>query len=162
MHVKTLFSIATLAVSAGCASVPTGPSATAYPGTGKTFDQFRADDVACQQYALDYVGGKTPHQQAQASAVESAAIGTAIGAVAGALIGGKEGAGFGAGTGLLVGSAVGANTAGQAAYGTQRHYDTAYLQCMYAKGQKVPVTGGFVPPPGAVPAVPYPAPYATP
>lgn len=138
----------------GCATFPEGPSVIAYPGTGKTFDQFRGDDRSCRDYALEYIGGKTPHQLAQASAVESAALGTAIGAAAGALIGGGHGVGVGAGTGLVVGSAVGAGSADQSGYGTQRRYDIAYLQCMYAKGQMVPTNAGFIPPPGAVPAYP--------
>ncbi len=160
MDARISFSIATLLTLGGCASLPTGPSVTAYPGTGRSFDQFRADDAVCRQYALDYVGGKTPHQAAQASAVESAVVGTAIGAAAGALIGGGQGAGIGAGTGLVVGSAVGANAASHSAYSTQQHYDTAYLQCMYAHGDKVPVTSGFVPPPGAVPTSPYVLPHS--
>lgn len=158
MYSKTLLSMGALVALSGCATLPTGPSVAAYPGTGRTFDQFRADDTACRQYALDSVGGKTPQQAAQTSAVESAAIGTAIGAAAGALIGGGEGAGVGAGTGLVVGSAVGASSAQQAGYTTQQRYDVGYFQCMYAKGEKVPVVGGFVPPPGAVYASPYPAP----
>jgi hypothetical protein len=57
---------------------------------------------------------------------------------------------------LIVGSAVGANTAQQAGYSTQQRYDVAYLQCMYEKGDKVPVAAGFAPPQGAVYASPYP------
>jgi len=158
MYRKTLFVLGAFLAVSGCASLPNGPSVVAYPGSQKTFDQFRADDVSCRQYALDSVGGKTAQQAATTSAVESAAIGTAIGAAAGALIGGSSsGAGVGAGTGLIVGSAVGANSAQHAAYNTQQRYDTAYLQCMYEKGDKVPVAGGFVPPHGAVYASPYPA-----
>lgn len=153
MRTNSLLLIATLVVLGGCANVPTLPSVTAFPGTGKTWEQFRADDTECQQYALNYIGGKTPHQVAGASAVESAAIGTVIGAAAGALIGrGGAGAAIGAGGGLLAGSAVGAGAAQRSAYSTQQHYDSAYLQCMYAKGEKVPVTAGFVPPPGAIAA----------
>lgn len=159
MSAKTLLPLTCVAVAlGGCASFPTGPSLAAYPGTGRTFDQFRSDDMACRQYALDAIGGKTPQQAAQSSAVESAAVGTAVGAAAGALIGGKEGAGVGAGTGLIVGSAVGADSGQRAGYGSQRNYDTAYYQCMYEKGDKVPVAAGFVPPGNAVYASPYPTP----
>jgi Glycine-zipper domain len=162
MYRRTLISVGALLALAGCVNLPAGPSLPAYPGTAKTFDQFSADDAACRQYALASAGGKTAQQAAQASAVESAAVGTAVGAAAGALIGGSEGAGVGAGTGLVVGSAVGASTAQQSAYGTQQRYDAAYFQCMYAKGEKVPVASGFVPPPGAVYASPYPQPYRYP
>src|SRR6266704_3177461 len=32
-----------------CVSVPSGPSVMVLPGTGKSFDQFRADDMNCLQ-----------------------------------------------------------------------------------------------------------------
>lgn len=126
---------------AGCVSVPAGPSVLALPGTGKTFDQFRADDAECRNYAQVQTGGTTANQSANAAALKSAAVGTAVGAVAGAAIGGHEGAGVGAGSGLLIGSMAGADAAESSARGTQRHYDNAYVQCMYAKGEKVPVSG---------------------
>src|SRR4051794_8663471 len=116
MNTKVSLLIAVLLIS-GCATVPTGPGAVAYPGTGKNFDQFRADDGSCRDYALNSIGGKSPQQAAENSAVATAAVGTAIGAVAGALIGGGRGAGIGAGTGLIAGSAVGANNAQAAGRG---------------------------------------------
>lgn len=132
---------------AGCVSVPTGPSVMALPGTGKSFDQFRADDIECRNYAQVQMGGTTTNQAANDAALKSAVVGTAVGAVAGAAMGGHEGAGVGAGTGLLVGSMAGAGAAGSSAHGIQRQYDSAYIQCMYAKGDKVPVSGAvhFVP-----------------
>lgn len=127
-----------LALLAGCASVPTAPSVMALPGNGKSFDSFRFDDGDCRQYASQQVGGASND-----AAVRSAVVGTAIGAVAGAAIGGHQGAGVGAGTGLLFGSAIGAGSQQDANYGSQRQYDAAYIQCMYAKGHKVPVPGGY-------------------
>lgn len=141
---------------AGCAVVPTGPSVLALPGTGKNFEQFRSDDVVCRQYALQQVGGTSADRAAVDSGVRSAAIGTVVGAVAGAAIGGHDAAGVGAGTGLLMGSMVGAETAQRSAYGTQQNYDNAYIQCMYAKGQRVPVPASMAhsqsPAPAARPA----------
>ena len=119
---------------------PSGPDVMVLPGTGKTIDQFRYDDNACRQFAAEQTGG-TPQDAAVDSSVRSAAVGTLIGAVAGAAIGGGHGAAVGAGTGLLLGSAAGAGTANQSAYGAQRRYDTGYVQCMYAKGHRVPVSG---------------------
>ena len=127
-----------LLLLAGCASAPTGPSVMALPGTGKSFEQFRGDDAECRQYAQNQLGGNDTD-----AGVRSAAVGTAVGAVAGAAIGGREGAGVGAGTGLVVGSMAGAGTAQSSAYGTQRRYDNAYVQCMYAKGERVPVPAGM-------------------
>jgi pantothenate kinase type III len=37
--------------TAGCASAPTGPGVLVLPGSGKTIEQFRADDSQCRQLA---------------------------------------------------------------------------------------------------------------
>ncbi|WP_043287222.1 YMGG-like glycine zipper-containing protein [Paraburkholderia oxyphila] len=124
-----------------CAVVPTGPSVMALPGSGKTFDQFRNDDYNCRQFAFQQVGGTTTNQAATNSAVGSAVVGTALGAAAGAAFGGGSGAAIGAGAGLLAGSAVGMGNAQGSAYDVQRRYDYAYLQCMYANGNRIPVAG---------------------
>lgn len=143
-----------------CATVPTGPSTMALPGSGKSFDQFRFDDAECRHFALESIGGTTAERAQQDSAVRSAVVGTLIGAAAGAAIGGHRGAGVGAGTGLLVGSAAGAGAADTSAYGAQRRYDQGYLQCMYAKGHRVPVYGRYsdsrmyAPPPPPPPPAP--------
>ncbi|AWV02620.1 hypothetical protein DM992_24885 [Burkholderia sp. JP2-270] len=126
-----------------CAYMPTGPSVMALPGTGKSFDQFRADDGNCRQYAFGQSGGVSAGQASTASAVGSAAVGTALGAAAGAAFNGGTGAAVGAGAGLLAGSVVGAGAAQGSAYDIQRRYDYAYLQCMYATGNRVPVPGGM-------------------
>lgn len=136
-----LLALPTLLVLAGCASVPDGPSVMALPGTGKNFEQFRHDDGECRRYALQQVGGASAERAAVDAGVRSAAVGTVVGAVAGAAIGGRDAAGVGAGTGLLVGSMAGSESARSSAYGAQRNYDNAYVQCMYAKGQRVPVSG---------------------
>ncbi|MGE5320746.1 MAG: glycine zipper family protein [Hyphomicrobiaceae bacterium] len=135
-----IFALALLAV-AGCTTMPTGPSVMVLPGSGKSFDQFRADDQECRNYALASIGGQTPGQVAEQSGVKSAVVGTAIGAAAGAALGGHEGAGVGAGTGLLVGSLAGTGSAQASGYGLQRRYDVSYVQCMYSKGHQVPVSG---------------------
>jgi hypothetical protein len=145
----------------GCVSAPIGPSVMALPGTGKNFDQFRMDDAECRQYALRQVGGATADQAATDAGIRSAAVGTVVGAVAGAAIGGHEGTGAGAGTGLLVGSMAGAGAAQSSAYGNQRHYDNAYVQCMYAKGEQVPVSGTRSRSRQQVPNVVQPAPSGT-
>ncbi|MGH8680286.1 MAG: hypothetical protein ACREVP_02115 [Burkholderiales bacterium] len=132
-----------LLILGACATVPTGPAVMALPGTGRSFADFRADDAVCRQFAYEQVGGVTSDKAAANAAVGSAAVGTAVGAAAGALIDGASGAGVGAGAGLLVGSMVGAGMAQGSAYGAQRRYDAGYLQCMYAKGHKIPVSGRF-------------------
>lgn len=128
----------------GCVSLPSGPSVMALPGTGKNFDQFRYDDAVCRQYAYEQVGGQTANRAATDSAVNSAVVGTLLGAAVGAALDGSRGAGAGAATGLIFGSAAGAGAAQGSAYGSQRRYDNAYIQCMYAHGEKVPVSGRHV------------------
>jgi hypothetical protein len=126
-----------------CVTMPTGPGVMALPGSSKTFDQFQTDDYACRDYAYRAIGGQTSQQAANNSAVTSAVVGTAIGAAAGAAFGGSQGAAVGAGSGLLFGSAVGTSTSYASGTAAQFRYDDAYTQCMYAKGNRVPVSGAF-------------------
>jgi len=133
-----------LLAASACTTMPSGPSMLTLPGSGKTFDQFRADDLDCRQYANLQVGGATPNQAAADSGVKSAVVGTAIGAAAGAAFNGGNGAAAGAGAGLLVGSLAGTAAADNSSYALQQRYDFAYIQCMYAKGNKVPVSGRTV------------------
>lgn len=137
-----------------CTTIPAGPSVLAMPGTGKSFDQFRADDADCRQFALSQVGGATANDAAVESGVKSAAVGAAVGALAGAAIGGHQGAGVGAGVGLLAGGAAGAGASQASGYGSQRRYDNAYVQCMYAKGERVPVSGRMSSAPARAPSLP--------
>lgn len=124
-----------------CAVVPNGPSALVLPGTGKSFEQFRADDFSCRNYAQGQSGGSTADQASVDAGVRSAALGTVIGAAAGAAINGGHGAGVGAGTGLAFGALAGTGAGNSSAYGVQQRYDFAYQQCMYAYGHRVPVAG---------------------
>jgi Glycine-zipper domain len=143
-----------------CTTMPSGPSVMVLPGSTKSFDQFRLDDYECREFASSQIGGATAQQAATDSAVKSAAIGTAIGAAAGAAIGGERGAGVGAGTGLAMGTLAGTGAAEQSGYELQRRYDMSYSQCMYAKGNRVPVSGSFesAPARGAYVAPPPPPP----
>ncbi len=152
---KTSLVLVALLLSA-CVSVPTGPSVMSLPGTGKSFEQFRYDQSQCRGYASEQIGGTSASQVANNAAVSSAAVGTLVGAAAGAALGGRDGAGAGAGVGLLMGSAAGSGAAQSSAYGTQRHYDNAFIQCMYSKGHKVPVSGRLSQ--EAMPAAAYPPP----
>lgn len=152
-------------VLAGCVTVPTGPAVMALPGTSKNFDEFRADDYACRDYAQYSLGPgseKAASDAAAANAVGGAAVGAAAGAIIGAASGhAGPGAAIGAGTGLLFGSAAGANSAGYSSYDMQRRYDAAYLQCMYAKGNQVPGGPRYAPRYGPPPAYAPPA-YGSP
>jgi hypothetical protein len=132
---------AALLALGGCVSIPTGPSVATFPGTGRSFDQFRADEADCRRYSSDSIGGSDPSRAQANSAVTSAAVGTVVGALAGAALGGSQGAATGAGVGLLFGGVAGAGAANASGYTTQQRYDNAFVQCMYAKGNKVPSTG---------------------
>jgi len=155
-----------------CTTMPSGPGVMVLPGSGKNFDQFRADDMECRQYASNQING-TPDGAAESSGLKSAAVGTAIGAAAGALIGGRSGAASGAGAGLIIGGAAGAGAAGQSQRTLQQRYDFGYQQCMYAKGHKVPTSGrfdgparrpsaAFTPPPPPSSTTPPPPPAGAP
>ncbi len=148
-----------LLLLSACVSMPSGPSVMVLPGSGKSFDQFRFDDAACRQYAHYQVGGATANKVATDSGVRSAALGTVLGAVAGAAMDGRHGAGVGAGAGLLFGGLSGAEAGNRSGYGVQQRYDVGYVQCMYAKGHRVPVSGRFsneVRPPESGYAIPPP------
>ncbi|HSQ82512.1 MAG TPA: glycine zipper family protein [Casimicrobiaceae bacterium] len=131
---------------AGCVALPVAPTVMALPGSTKGLDQFRVDDDYCRAYAQARIGGSA--QVASGNAAASAAAGTAIGAAAGAIIGSASGnagpgAAIGAGTGLLFGSAYGTDMYGYSYYALQQQYDAAYVQCMYARGNRVPVRGAY-------------------
>jgi hypothetical protein len=142
--------VASLLALGGCVTVPTGPAVTAFPGQYKPWDQFRVDDAECRQFASVSIGGQS---QAAIDASAASAVGaSAIGAAAGAIIGSATGqagpgAAVGAGMGLLFGSAAGSNVAYGSSFQLQQRYDGAYMQCMYAKGNQIPVRMSG-PPPG--------------
>jgi hypothetical protein len=134
-----------LSLLTGCTTMPTGPSVMVLPGQGVSFAQFRTDDYQCRQFAFAQIGGTNANAAPNNSAVATAATATAVGTAAGALIGGSnEGAEVGAGSGLLVGSAMGANASQQSTEALQQRYDMSYIQCMYAKGNQVPIYGNQV------------------
>ncbi len=142
MRMRKILSFMVLLALAGCVTLPTGPSVKVLPGSGKSFEQFQADDALCRQWAAQQIGmtsQEAVNQNIASGAVAGTLIGAGLGAALGAATGNAGvGAAIGAGSGLLVGTSSGAN-AGQV-YGmeAQRRYDIAYQQCMYAKGNQVP------------------------
>ena len=140
-NLKIVAALALPLLLAACSTVPTGPSVMVLPSKSKSFDQFRADDAACRNFALQVIGGQSPSQAASNSGVTSAVVGTMVGAAAGAAIGGHDAAAVGAGTGLIIGSAAGTQSAYASGYEMQHRYDISYIQCMYSLGHQVPVSG---------------------
>lgn len=160
-------SLTAVAVLAGCVTVPTGPAVMVMPGSQKSFDQFRADEMDCRGYAQAFIGGPNAGQPAVDAAASNAFAGAALGAAAGALIGAAtgnagNGAAWGAGTGLLFGSAAGGNSAGYSSYTLQRQYDSAYMQCMYVRGNQVPGQVAYRRPAPGAPAPSWIPPSAAP
>ena len=152
---KILIPLIVLVLAGYTTLPPSGPSVMALPGSGKRFERFRLDDLDCRQYAQTLMKGQTPSATGTDSGVKSAVVGTVVGAAAGAAIDGKHGAGVGAGTGLVVGSVAGLEASRVSAFSAQERYDTAYIQCMYAKGHRVPVKGTFATKPaGTLPPPP--------
>lgn len=127
---------------AACSSMPSGPNVMVLPGKGVSFEQFRADDLLCRQYAASQTGTNS-NDAAINSGVKSAAVGTALGAAGGALIDGGHGAAVGAGVGLVFGGLTGAGSGTTSSYQAQLRYDNAYQQCMYSRGNSIPVTTNY-------------------
>ena len=158
---------------AGCAVMPAGPLMTALPGSRTTPQQFQDDDVGCRGQAQAYFGPaatQPANEAAAANVVAGTLIGAALGALFGAAVGDAgTGAAIGAGTGLLGGSLVAADWSGYSTAQLQSIYDRVYLQCMYARGHRVPApTVAYGPyrrygvPPGAAPGAGYPPANAPP
>lgn len=157
-----IFAVTIFGVLAGCTTIPDGPSVVVMPAPGKPFDLFVAEDRECRQFAQQSIG-TSASQASTSSAEKSIAVGTALGAVAGALGGGQEGAGPGAAMGLMGGALVGSDSSRYSGSETQRRYDIAYEQCMYAKGNQIPhaaayQSGTIYSPPPAQPYNPPPPP----
>ena len=64
-------------------------------------------------------------------------------------------------TAAVSSSAVGPSHSSDSGYGAQYQYDTAYIQCMYARGHRVPVYGQMLAAPPATPPANY-KPYSPP
>jgi hypothetical protein len=133
---------APIALAACAVAPPAGPSVTAMPGQGKSFEAFQQDDGTCRGWASQQTGGVQPAQAAADSGVGSALLATAVGAGIGAAIGsvgGAVGAGaaIGGAVGLLAGTSIGAANAQASGGNVQYRYDAAYSQCMSAKGNSV-------------------------
>lgn len=125
----------------GCATIPSGPSIMVLPGHGKTFEQFQEDNAYCRQYASEQIGGQSAQQAANETTLKSAGVGALLGGALGAAVGDSRGAGVGAATGALLGATAGSANGYSDAGGAQQRYDNAYAQCMYAKGNQIPVAG---------------------
>jgi hypothetical protein len=145
IHLRFLLLLAASALLGACTVMPTGPSVMALPGSSKTAEIYQGDVAACQQYAGSVMAANSGTAAvADNNAATTAAAGTMLGAATGAIIGAAtgqagQGAAIGAGFGLLFGGMAGSSYSSMSSYQLQRGYDSAYLQCMYAHGNRVPM-----------------------
>ena len=58
-RIAGIAALAAVGILSGCATAPTGPSVLALPGTGRSFEDFRASDAQCRAYAWQQIGGMT-------------------------------------------------------------------------------------------------------
>jgi len=142
---QILASAGILALLVGCTETPAGPTVQVMPRSNKSFEAFQADQAACKAYAESQVSGQA--DAANKKALTTGALTTLAGAGLGAAIGAATGsaatgAAIGAATGAGGGGLYGAHTASQKNATIQQQYDTAYMQCMYSKGNQVP---GYAP-----------------
>jgi len=138
--------VALVALLTGCATIPSGPSVMVLPGDAKSFEQFQTDDGVCRNWSAQQIG-ITPNQAATHSVATGTLLGTLGGAAAGAAIGAAAGnpalgAAVGAGAGALFGSSIGFGQAWGSGLSVQNRYDISYMQCMYTKGNAIPVARG--------------------
>ena len=101
-----------LALLAGCETTPVGPTVTALQGGAKSHDEFRTDDVDCRQFASAQVDEVKPATADHIGGLTSGSTGSLID---------------------------GTDSAQYVGYGLQRRYNRGYVQCMYIKGNKVPL-----------------------
>ncbi len=149
----TATALSALLLVEGCVSQPLGPTVAVMPGDNKSYDAFEQDAAVCQQSASQAVAGQA--QQANNQAVGEGLLGTVLGAGLGAAVGGGRGAAVGAAAGSVVGTGVGANSSAYSQAGIQQRYNITYVQCMAAKGDKVPPAGSYAPPGYYPPPVAY-------
>jgi hypothetical protein len=144
---KSLAAASAVLMLSACASGPIGPTVAVYPSPNKPPQVFYEDQVFCQNFAQAQIEGRA--NAADRNAVASAVIGTLLGAGLGAAVGRGDGAAIGAASGAVVGTAIGTSNANVSQRGLQRDYNTAYLQCMYSKGDQIPGAQqiAFLPPP---------------
>jgi hypothetical protein len=162
MRIHTLVLIIALPVLLiGCATIPPGPSVAVMPPPGKAFEAFQADDALCRSWAQQQLGWQandTVNRNTADGTVLGALMGAGLGLAIGAASGNPAtGAAIGAAGGALGGAVMGSERGAAAGWEVQRRYDTAYQQCMYAKGNQVPE---FSPPPRRTRYMPPPPPPA--
>ncbi len=125
-------SVCGLLCLAACAQQPIMPTAGVTPGPGKTDVAFAADASACKQTASQSIAGQVDAANRQAT------TGAVTGAAINLLSGGLANVGSNLGDTASGAAATGLQNSQDAQGNIQTVYDTAYNQCMYARGNNVP------------------------
>src|SRR4249920_2628273 len=112
-----IFGIGSLALLAGCAMQPTGPTVSVFPAPYKPFEVFQEDQYECGEYASSTIAGLA--EMANNRAVGTAVVGTALGLALGAATGDGHAATFGGVSGAAIGGTIGANQSERAGYSLQ-------------------------------------------
>jgi hypothetical protein len=117
-------------LAGACASLPAGsaPTVEVLPGGGKDMAEFNKDDIACRTSAQAQANGNGPLPTAMGLG-RSDIVASARGRLT--LRENTE-----SNTGSVFG---GAPAADSGKLNGQQRYDTAYVQCMFSKGHKVPL-----------------------
>ena len=90
-YIRTFVSFLLVVMLTGCATVPTGPSVMVLPASGKSFEEFQAEDVNCKWWASQQ-SGLSAQETVNRNTLSGAVVGTVIGAGLGAAIGAISGA----------------------------------------------------------------------
>src|ERR1700682_1590124 len=123
-----------LALVMGCDTMPQAPTVTTLPGIHKSVDEFRTDDVDCRQYAAAQLGSAVSASRGLGGGLTGALSGSAVCAATNPAVGGDRSATRGTAGSLIDGT----DSAQFAGFGLQQRYNCAYVQCMYARGDRVP------------------------
>lgn len=118
-----------LALLAGCYTMPEGPTVTALQGDAKSANEFRTDNGDCRQYAYAQADEATSASAGHPGRGTRSAHGAAAGATADAALAGAR-------TGSIID---GTDSAQFGGFGPQEVYNRAFVQCMYFRGNKVPL-----------------------
>jgi hypothetical protein len=117
-------------LAVACAALPGGnaPTVEVLPGGGKDMVAFNADDIACRSTARTRANENTP-------------LPTAMGLGKSEVVASSRGRltlrdNADSTTGSVYGGALAPDAVAPTA---QQRFDTAYLQCMFSKGHKIPM-----------------------
>ena len=127
---KLWAALAPALVCAACSTMSGGsaPTVAVLPGGGKDMAAFNTDDIACRG-------------DAQARASERSPVPAAMGLGRTEVASSRSRLAIRESTDTTTGSVYGGAPAADAstAFTLQQRYDTAYVQCMFSKGHKIPM-----------------------